>query len=219
MGRKRLLQLGQVLEAIQRLLLESGQPPTIVELKKELGVGSTRTVLRYLAWLEEAGDIRRWSGARGMRLLRRPKGGIETIAVPLVGEAPAGPAMVAEENHEGSVRMPRDLLPSSSARCFLLRVRGDSMNRASVKGGRIEHGDLVLVRQVATARSGEVVVALIDGEATIKRISRGRGYSMLKPDSENPKHQAVVAGPDLRVQGVVVRVLKKGSELLGRLEE
>ncbi len=211
MGRKRLLQREQVLRAIEKCLLESGHPPTIMELRKELRVRSSRTVLRYLEWLEESGDIRRWPGARGIHLLRRPNVGIETAAVPLIGEAPAGPLMIAEENREGWVRLPKELLKPSNRCFFFLRVRGDSMNRAKVGNERIEDDDLILVRQQATADSGEIVIALVDGEATIKRLVRAPGYWVLKPESTNPQHQAIVVGPDFQVQGVVCRVLKKGT--------
>ena len=89
------------------------------------------------------------------------------------------------------------------------------MNRATIAGERIEDGDLVLVRQQATADAGDVVVALIDGEATIKRLARGPGYYALKPESSNSTHGPIVVTEDFRIQGVVCRVLKKGSELLG----
>ena len=88
------------------------------------------------------------------------------------------------------------------------------MNRAAVSGGRIENGDLVLVRQQSTADPGEVVVALIDGEATIKHLVRAPGYWVLKPESTDPQHRPIVVGRNFRVQGVVCRVLKKGTEIV-----
>jgi repressor LexA len=188
-------------------------PPTIEELRKALGVGSTRTVLRYLQWLEKEGDIERWSGARGIRPLRSDMSTASTRAVPVVGQAPAGPLMLAEENIEGWVQMPRKTT-SPSAQYFLLRVRGDSMNKARVAGEKIEDGDLVFVRQQPTAKDGEIVVALVDREASIKRFARGPGYFVLKPDSSNPKHRPIVLERDFRIQGTVVRVLKKASVII-----
>lgn len=214
MGRKRLLGREAILEVIHRWIIEQGLPPTVEELRGALRVGSTRTVLRYLRWLEEEGDIRRWRGARGIQPLRAPGSGIDTIPVPLVGEAPAGPLMIAEQNIEGAVRLPKEFLKPSTMRYFLLRVRGSSMNRASVPGGRIEEGDLVLVRQQSTADPGDVVVALIDGEATIKHLMRAPGYWVLKPESTKRQHQPIVVGRDFRVQGVVCRVLKKGTGIV-----
>jgi repressor LexA len=93
------------------------------------------------------------------------------------------------------------------------------MNRAEVAGSRIEDGDLVLVRQQPSADPGDVVVALIDGEATIKRFAKGTGHLFLKPESKNPKHHPIILGEDFRVLGVVIKVLKRSNELLRLLEE
>ncbi len=219
MGRKPLITPEKLLVAIQRWIIERGVPPSVDELRKALRVGSTRTVLRHLRALEEAGDIERWPGARGIRLRRAAYRGVDTQSVPVVGQAPAGPLMTAEENIEGYVRLPQTFLRPPAARFFLLRVRGDSMDRAEVQGERIENGDLVLVRQQTTGDSGQIVVALVDGEATIKELQRAPGYLVLMPRSANPVHQPIVVESDLRVLGVVVRVLKKGSELLKLVED
>jgi len=219
MGKDKLLTKEQVLATISRWILHYGMPPTVEELRRALKVGSTRTVLRYLRWLEDEGDIERWPGARGLRLLKTIKERAETLSVPLVGEAPAGSLMVAEENLEGWVRLPKEFLAPPSAKFFLLRVRGNSMNKATVEGERIESGDLVVVRQQPVARSGDIVVALIDGEATIKRLVQGQGYFLLKPESTNPTHKPIILNQDFHVQGVISRVLKKGSELLNYLEQ
>jgi repressor LexA len=214
MGRKKLLSKQQVLGAIHDWLIQHGVPPTVEELRAELRLGSTRTVLRYLQWLEEDGDIERWPGARGIKLLRGGKTGVETIAVPLVGEVPAGPLMAAEENIEGWIRLPRPLLKPTSAKFFLLRVRGDSMNKATVDNKHIESGDLVIVRQQPTANAGEIVVAVIDGEATVKRFGQGPHYIVLKPESRNPDHQPIVVDHDFTVAGVVCGVLKRGADVV-----
>lgn len=203
----------EVLTAINQWIAEHGTAPTVEELRRVLRLGSTRTAFRYLRWLEDEGDIERWPGARGLRPLRQPKGGVETRSIPLVGEVPAGPLMLAEENMQGYVRVPKDLLKPSTSRFFLLRVRGNSMNQARLGGERIEEGDLAIVRQQGTADSGEIVVALIDGEATIKRFTRAPGYFVLKPESTDPKHKPILMNQDFRVQGVVVRVLKKGAQV------
>jgi repressor LexA len=216
--RQRTLSKDQVLAAIRRAILNSGMPPTVEELRRVLKVGSTRTVLRYLRWLEDEGEIERWHGARGLRLVKTDKQHAQTLSVPLVGEAPAGSLMTAEENLEGWVRLPKEFL-APRAKFFLLRVRGDSMNKSMVEDQRIESGDLVLVRQQATAQTNDIVVALIDGEATIKRLVRGDAYFLLKPESTNTEHKPIIVNRDFHVQGVVTRVLKKGSELLSYLEQ
>lgn len=176
-------------------------------------MGSTRTVLRYLRWLEEEGDIERWSGARGLRPLRSDMSTVQTRAVPVVGQAPAGPLLLAEQNIDGWVQMPKKIARSGSE-YFLLRVRGNSMNKAKVAGEKIEDGDLALVRQQATATDGDVVVALIDGEATIKRFAQASGYVVLKPDSTSAEHHPIVVDRGFHIQGIVVRVLKQGSVII-----
>ncbi|MGH7828277.1 MAG: transcriptional repressor LexA [Candidatus Binatia bacterium] len=214
MARPKLLTKEQVVDALSRWFIRNSVPPTVEELRRLLGVGSTRTVLRYLVLLKEEGYIERWSGARGLRMRRGPVGSLETRLVPIVGEAPAGQLMPAEENILGQVQVPKDFLKPSGAKFFFLRVRGDSMNRAKVEGQTIEDGDLVLVRQQERADPGKIVVALVDGEATIKKLVKGPGYYVLQPDSTNLKHRPIIVTQDFRVQGTVVRVFKKGGELL-----
>ena len=206
MAPKRKVTAAAVASALQRFVAEHGKPPTIEELRAILDVGSTRTVLRYLQELEETGVIERWSGARGIRLARTPAEAGAVVNVPIVGEAPAGPLLHAEENRMGWVRVARSR--PTRDQLFFLRVRGDSMNRATVNGRRIEHGDLVLVRQSAVAETGEIVVALIEGQATIKRLKLGPHYAVLRPDSDNPTHAPFVVEGDLAIHGVVVDVLK-----------
>jgi repressor LexA len=213
MGRKKQLSREEVLKAINESFINRGLPPTIEELRKKLGVGSTRTVLRYLRWLEDEGDIERWTGARGVRALRSDMSQVQTRAVPIVGTAPAGALMLAEQNIDGWVQMPKTIARPGSE-YFLLRVRGASMNKAKVGDEKIEDGDLVLVRQQATGNDGDIVVALIDGEATIKRFTKASGYYVLKPDSNDNKHRPIIVDRDFHVQGTVVRVLKRGSFII-----
>ena len=182
-------------------------------------MGSTRTVLRYLALLEDEGYIERWSGARGLRIRKGSTAGIETRLVSIVGEAPAGQLMPAEENILSKVHIPKEFLKPPSTKYFLLRVRGDSMNRAKVEGQSIEDGDLILVRQQERADPKKIVVALVDGEATIKRLVKGPDYFVLQPESTNPKHRPIIVAQDFRVQGIVCRVFKKGGELLDNIAE
>jgi repressor LexA len=213
MGRNKKLSREEVLKAINESFINRGLPPTIEELRKRLGVGSTRTVLRYLRWLEDEGDIERWTGARGVRALRSDMSQVQTRAVPIVGTAPAGALMMAEQNINGWIQMPKTIARPGSE-YFLLRVRGTSMNKAKVGDEKIEDGDLVLVRQQATANDGDIVVALIDGEATIKRLAKGSGYYVLKPDSDDSKHRPIIVDRDFHVQGKIVRVLKRGAVII-----
>lgn len=208
----------RVLAVIQQWFTKERIGPTVEELRRVLKVGSTRTVLRYLRSLEEEGLIERWPGARGLRLLKAPTESIDTIPVPILGQIAAGQPMLAEQNVEGWVRVPTDFLRPAGAHFFLLRVRGDSMNRAEVQGGRIEDKDLLVVRQQPKAEPNAIVVVLVDGEATVKCLTHGPDYFVLKPISSNPTHSPTIVRKDFAVQGLVCRVLKQGSELLNFAE-
>jgi repressor LexA len=219
MARPKLVTKEQVFDALSRCFIRNNVPPTVEELRRLLGVGSTRTVLRYLDALKKEGYIERWSGARGLRMRKGTAASLKTRLVPIVGEAPAGQLMPAEENILGQVQLPKEFLKPPSSKFFLLRVRGDSMNQARVEGQTIDDGDLVLVRQQERADPGKVVVALVDGEATIKKLVKGPGYYVLQPESTNPKNRPIIVARDFRIQGIVCKVFKKGGELLYGREE
>jgi repressor LexA len=219
MSRPKLLTKEQVVDTLNRWFIRNGVPPTIEELRRLLGVGSTRTVLRYLRLLEEQGLIERWTGARGLKLRIGRTVGLETQLVPIVGEAPAGQLMPAEQNILGQVQMPKEFLKPPTAKFYLLRVRGDSMNRAKVEGQTIDDGDLVLVRQQERADGGKIVVALVDGEATIKKLVKSPGYYVLQPESTNPKNRPIIVAQDFQIQGIVCRVFKKGGELVRTMKD
>jgi len=107
MGRRPLLTKEKVLVALQRWTAKHDQQPSVEELRRELGVASTRTVFRYLQLLEEDGAIERRPGAPGVKLLKPRSEGAQTRAVPIVGRVPAGALMMAEENIEGWIRCRR----------------------------------------------------------------------------------------------------------------
>lgn len=214
MGRPPLYTSEEVLTAINEWIVGRGAAPTVRELTAHLKLGSVRTTIRYLDQLETEGLIDRTGGARGLRPTRSPGFGTETTPVPVVGTAPAGALMVAEQNIEGWVRLPASALRPRSAKFFLLRVRGNSMNRATLKGNRIESGDLVLVRQQSSANDRDIVVAELDGEATIKRLRRTGSHIALVPESTSASHRPILVAGDFRVQGVVVDVVKQGADLL-----
>jgi repressor LexA len=215
MGRRPLLTKEKVLAALQRWTAGHGRSPSLEELRLELGVGSTRTVFRYLEMLEVDGAIERRPGAPGVKLLKPSLVGTQTRAVAIVGHAAAGSPMLAEENVEAWVRLPKPWAIPASDNFFLLHIRGTSMNKARVEGGTIDDGDLVLVHQQPTAKTGDIIVGLVDGEATVKRLVAASGYCVLKPDSKDAKHRPILVERDFRVLGKVTRVLKKGSLAVG----
>ena len=214
MGRPRTYHPEQILLALERYAVQHGRAPTIEEFRKALGVGSTRTVLRYLQELEDGGFIRRSPGARGIQVIRRPSGGPETRPVPVLGRVTAGGLDFAEQHYDGWLQLPIEDLSPKSGQFFLLRIHGQSMDRAAVAGERIEDGDLVLVRQQTMAEPGAIVVAHVDGEATVKRLARLPDYWVLKPESSQPHYRPILVGPGFSIQGVVTKVIKKGAQIL-----
>ncbi|HEY6320073.1 MAG TPA: S24 family peptidase [Thermoanaerobaculia bacterium] len=196
MGRQRTYQPEQILVALERYAIQHGRAPTIEEFRQALGVGSSRTVLRYLQELEDGGFIRRAPGARGIQVLRRPSGGTQTQSV--LGRVTAGALDLPEQHYDGWLQLPVEDLKPKSAKFFLLRIHGRSMDQAKVAGERIEDGDLVLVRQQTAAEPGAVVVAHVDGEATVKKLARlPEVVSFAEKDRLSPASpKAVLAAPD-----------------------
>jgi repressor LexA len=198
------------LERLVEYQAREGVPPSVREMQAFGGFRSPRSVAQFLDALQQAGYIERAAGARNVRILKRPPGAApsdraDTVLVPLVGRVAAGQPILAAENVE-------DYIPVSTSLArgrwnyFILRVQGDSMDRAG-----IQHGDLVLVRQQDTAEPGDKVVALIDDNATVKRLRIGRDAILLEPLSTNPVHRPIVVGPEFRVQGVVIATIPAGD--------
>lgn len=170
----------QVLTFISDCLERHGYPPTLREVAAHLGVRGTLGVAKHLDALERKGWLRRSAGSsRGITLADR---GTPAHRLPIVGTVPAGPLQPAQEEVEGHFAIDPARRRGGT---FFLRVRGDSMT-----GAGILDGDLALVRPQATAENRDIVVALIDGEATLKRFFREPGHIRLQP--ENPALEPIV---------------------------
>jgi repressor LexA len=165
----------QVYDFLTRHIAANGYPPTLQEIARHLQVSGNLGVLRHLEALERKGLISRNPGSsRAIVLTGQLKS--DAVALPLVGSVRAGQPQLAEEEVEAHLAVDRSLVKSRES--FLLRVKGDSMIEA-----HITPGDLVVVRPQATAENGEIVVALINGEATLKRFYREREEIRLKPEN------------------------------------
>lgn len=194
------------LEFFQKLLAfrtKHGVLPTVREMQEFAGFRSPRSVTQFIDTLEAAGYVKRGSGARNIRILKvhassAHRGHARTLLVPLVGTVAAGLPILATENIEAMIPV-SDQLAKGHHRYFLLRVSGDSMNRAG-----IQNGDLVLVRQQPTAQPGQNVVALIDDEATVKRLRVTPHAIVLEPMSTNERHKPIILDREFTIQGVVV---------------
>ncbi|MBF0588599.1 MAG: transcriptional repressor LexA [Magnetococcales bacterium] len=191
--------LKKTLHLIQNLTVQEGHAPTVMELADRLGI-SGPSVHEQLRNLERKGYIRRRAHkARSIEVL---KGGAtllpRLIPVPILGEVTAGTPILAEENYVGEVLVETSV---ARGRCFALSVLGDSMIEAG-----IVDGDIVIVRQQPIAESGEIVVALLEDEATVKRLSIDGERITLQP--ANPDYAPIVVQQEdaLRILGKVIAV-------------
>ncbi len=190
-----------VLEFIQNEQREKGLTPSTREIQGHFGFASQTSVMQYIATLEKKGFLSRQ--ARKARALIMPHQKMGITDIPIYGQIPAGMAETAEENIEGHVSLDRETVNASrNSRTFALRVRGDSMIDA-----HILDGDIVILEDRKTARHGDIVAALIDGETTLKRYVVDRGRPYLK--AENPRYPDLRPARELRIQGVMASLMRK----------
>ncbi len=190
-----------VLEFIQNEQREKGVTPSTREIQSHFGLASQTSVMQYLAVLERKGFIDRH--ARKARALITPVQKVRITDVPIYGQIPAGMSTLTEQTIEGHVSLDaRSVNASKNARTFALRVRGDSMI-----GAHILDGDIVILEDRKDVRNGDIVAALIDGETTLKRYVMEHGRPYLK--AENPLYPNLTPARELRVQGVMVSLVRK----------
>ena len=190
----------EILHYIKASIRERGYPPSVREICEAVGLRSTSTVHAYLARLEQKGYIRRDpTKPRAIEVLDEADARARTVTVPLVGQVTAGQPILAVENIEDVLPLPAELVPEGEV--FALRVRGDSMI-----GAGILDGDYVIVRRQEAAENGDIVVALLDEEATVKRFFRERDCIRLQP--ENPAMEPIRVR-EARILGKVVALLRR----------
>jgi repressor LexA len=207
----------EILEFIQEYLDDNGYPPTVRDIGGAVGLTSSSTVHAHLANLEKAGAIRRDpTKPRALEILGDKASGAAdatrraaarigeavqnaTTGLPLIGSVAAGGPIVAEQNIEEYIDVPRVMGGDDAD--FVLSVRGDSMEKAGILDG-----DFVIVKSQQTARDGEIVVAMIEDEATVKRYFREADHIRLQP--ENDKYEPIRT-PDAAVVGSVVGVFRR----------
>jgi repressor LexA len=200
----------RALTLIRNRLVHFGQAPSVRELSAELGFQSPRSAALIIAKLIDEGYLKRREGDRALQLLKMPEDAddrVSTVRVPLVGSAPCGAPLLAEQNIEAWYPV-SSALARPGAKYFLVRARGDSMDEAG-----IADGSLVLVKQQDVAGSGEVVVALVDDEVTIKELRLSASAAALMPRSSNKSHKAILATREMRVQGVVVASISDAESI------
>ncbi|MHB1135188.1 MAG: transcriptional repressor LexA [Coriobacteriia bacterium] len=197
----------QILDFIRSDIHRRGFPPSVREIGEAVGLSSSSTVHSHLAALEAKGLIRRDpSKPRALEVLdyRDTDRGIDyerVQAVPLVGQVAAGSPILAAENIEATLPLPASFAGEET---FILRVKGESMIDAGILDG-----DYVVVRQQSTASNGEIVVAMINEDATVKRFFREDGRIRLQPENRSMEPIYADAHADFAVLGKVVALFRR----------
>lgn len=192
----------QILAYIKDTLRAKGYPPSVREIGEAVGLSSSSTVHTHLEKLEEMGLIRRDpTKPRAIEVLDEAPWRQKSLTpVPLVGRVTAGQPILAVENIEETYPLPTELVGDENV--FMLTVQGESMINAG-----IFNGDFVLVREQATARNGDIVVALIDSEeATVKRFFKEKDIIRLQPENDN---MDPIYARDVSILGKVVGVFRR----------
>lgn len=191
----------EILEYIKQTILKKGYPPAVREICEAVHLKSTSSVHSHLETLERNGYIRRDpTKPRTIEILDDMFGITrrEMVQVPLIGTVAAGQPILAEERIEDYFPIPAEILPNTKV--FMLRVKGDSM----IKAG-IHQNDKVLVSQQSTAKNGEIVVALVDDSATVKRFFKEDGQYRLQP--ENDTMEPIIV-PSVEILGKVIGLFR-----------
>jgi len=196
---------GQTREKVFRFMrdrLLSGAPPTVREVQEAMGFAAVESARKQLDALVDEGRLAKTPGrSRGYRLARRDRGRGRASAVPMIGEIQAGDLRTAVEEPEGYVVAETRFLPKE---LFALTVAGDSMTGAGILAG-----DMVIVHRQQKAESGDIVVAMVDEEATVKTLRFRRGRAVLEP--QNPAYKPIVPprGQEFRILGKVIEVRRR----------
>ncbi len=193
----------EILGLIAEYLREKGYPPSYQELADRLNVRSKFAILKHINALVQKGYLEKDSSARALRIVDpryQPKNAHE-IEIPLIGRVAAGSPVLAEQNVERYIPVPRALI-KTEGRYFALKVRGDSMINAG-----IFENDLIVVNSTNQAKNRDIVVALVDNEVTVKRLMYEGNKPYLK--AENPEYSDIYPQGDWSIQGKVVGLIRE----------
>ena len=187
----------ELIKYIYDFTREHGYTPSVREMCDRMHFASTSTIFYYLQKCEDQGIIRRAKGKnRAIELVNPPENG-----VPLVGRVAAGEPILAEQNIEDYFELPENLFDYKNEELFMLNVKGESMKKIG-----INNGDKIIVKKQNTAYNGQIVVALVDDSATVKRFFKENGYYRLQP--ENDEMEPIIVS-EVSILGIVVGLIRK----------
>ncbi len=193
----------EILNFIKEEVKQKNYPPSVREIGNAVGLNSSSTVHSHLGALEKKGFIRRNpTKPRAIEILGNNESSTQkcgVINVPVLGQVAAGSPIFAEENIEEYFPIPQDL--AKDDKVFMLQIRGDSMEKVGIL-----NGDYIIVRQQHTALNNEIVVALVEDEATVKRFFKEKEYVILQP--ENDLYEPIKT-KEAKIIGKVIGVFRK----------
>jgi repressor LexA len=194
----------EALRHIRSWVMMYASVPSVRELMNEMGYKSPRSAVLLMEELE-SNDYLEKKNDGSFRLIKDLDVGKDTrtISVPLIGTVACGIPIFAEQNIEAMIPISTNLARSGS-KYFLLKAKGDSMDKAG-----INDGDMILVKQQPAANNGQNVVALIDDEVTVKEFHYTGNVVTLLPRSSNSKHQPIIVSGDFQIQGIVEAIIPK----------
>ncbi len=202
-----------VLRIVRNFFLDNGYAPSLTELQTLLNISTKRGVVGHLEALERKGYIIRTSEARGIQIVAdedEEEVYEYLVGIPILGYANAGtPMVLAQEQSLGTLQADRSLV-GSSKNLFGLIIKGDSMNMRDLEGKKLEEGHYLVVQRDSNFENGDVVVAIVDGCATVKNIRKEKDVVILYPQSTNPIHKPIYldVNSDSMINGKVIKVLE-----------
>jgi repressor LexA len=182
---------------------DKGYPPSIREIGKALGISTLKGVTCHLEALERKGFIDRNSSARGIKINFLEDLFLSThiIKLPWIGQVAAGKPILSEQSIEEYISVPKHMVGANTTGAYLLRVKGDSMIDDA-----IFDGDIIIVRSGMQANNGDIVVAVINGEATVKRFYKEKTKVRLQPS--NDKYEPIIVKEDFQLAGKVIGLMR-----------
>jgi repressor LexA len=191
----------ELVDYLDGYIIKQGYAPTLEEIRQHFGLSSLATIHKHLTNLEKKGLIRRkWNRSRALEVVPRERR-VSALELPLLGRVAAGAPIEALE-HPETIAVPEELVGRGET--FVLRVRGNSM----IKEGILD-GDYIVVESRAQADNGNTVVALVQGDATVKRFYREKA-GMVRLQPANDQMEPILArAADVEIRGVVVAVMRK----------
>lgn len=194
----------EVLKKIKELSRKNGSPPTLDQLRIALDYSRTSSVQRHTDALKTKGYL---DQSRKLEIISSAN----KVQIPLMGNISCGQPILATENIEAYICCDSTIVNGAAENYFFLRAIGDSMNNTSINGKVVNEGDFVLCKKQTCATNGDRIIALVEDEATLKRLEYKKDLVVLYPESTNPLNKPIYLFDDIQIQGIACDVVNNGG--------